>query len=722
LTFDGRGVSAGQKITLNFEKIVNAAGDRINGATVPTDIFVYQPLEFYLAARDNRVELNNITLCSNNPLAIPEKGELRQKIDANLEFELFGWDGSRKRNAPPSSDTVPNCKEGEFETNINIGLIPGSSYEFTIAAADLFGQTVTGNFSAQTGPMKESYTDLFLMQQDISVTTADKTTLTYGSENIDYADVSICKLTAYDYYRQRERLNGYAAARQNPLPENCLQTVQKRVQLPERYWLTNYFDVNVADGFDQPLGNYIVTLSNPFYKFYDGTARYLRSFITITGLSAAQKALNLSDYSYDGGMALTENQLDEIKNIYWVSDIKTLAPVSGARVSLYSGSKNVGEALTDASGVAMIKPVAGADLAVVQYGRDSTIIAGYDTKMNYASDAYNVRRAYIYTDRPIYRPGDKINIKGILRLGYDGNYQMWDGKEVKIDIRGPRWDTVATPAASVSDYGTFGAEYVLDGAAALGDYEICVKGSRDCGHFSVKEYSPAAFKVDATTSKDEYVSGDKIKIDVGAQYYFGVPVADADVEYTISSQNYYFDKYDESGYNFGYYEDCPANYCYGDKFIGRGVMKLDNEGKGTINETIDLQKIAGDSGYANSRIIIFDITAKNSMGQSISAQKSVIVHAGEVYLGAKASPFFAAAGQAVSIEAQAVDIDGKKSGADNVSAAVYKVDWIYAKRREAGGYYNYDWTKKRDLTTTVNLDSKGNGRYAGSAMFANEGE
>jgi len=213
--------------------------------------------------------------------------------------------------------------------------------------------------------------------------------------------------------------------------------------------------------------------------------------------------------------------------------------------------------------------------------------------MNYASDAYNIRRAitFIPDSTNLTVPGDKINIKGILRLGYDGNYQMWDNnKEITVTISDPHWNTLATFNTSVNEYGTFTAEYNLDNAAALGNYLICVKGSNDCASFSVKEYVPAAFKIDTSSNHDEYISQDKIKINLDAQYYFGVPVANADIEYTISSQNYYFDRYSQNGYNFGFYQDCPDRYCYGDKFIKRGTLKLDNDGKGTINEIIDLQK------------------------------------------------------------------------------------------------------------------------------------
>jgi len=716
LTFDAAKSSPGQTILVRLEKVVNFSGTKVNGESLEGKITVYPVLDYRVAANANRVELDTLTICSNNPLQVPDRKDFDNLVASETEYEIFSWGTSWRRDYDYRDDR-PTCNEGEFETNIGVGLVPSRDYRFALRISDVYGQTIEKSAQVATGPMENNYVGMFAMQQEVSVTTPGETKLTYGSKNITYADAVICKLGAYDFYRWQTRDSSGS-----PVPSSCLEKQTQRIEIGERYWLNNYFDLDITQGFANALGSYVVVLSHPQYTYYDGSRAYQTSYVTVTGLSAAQKAVNTSNYLSDDKASLTASQLDGLKNIYWVSNMKTLVPVSGANVTLYSGSNVVGKTVTDSRGVATLRPVAGADLAIVDYNGDSTVIAGYDTRMNWANSATNVRRAYLYSDRPIYRPGDKVNIKGILRLGYDGNYQMWENTQAQVTIRDPRWETAATIGADLDDFGAFTAEYTLDSAAALGNYEICVDGSYDCASFSVKEYVAAAYEVTATTQKEEYVSKDKVKVEVGANYYFGVPVANAEVEYTISSQNYYFHKYREGGYNFGYYEECETYYCYGDKFIGRGTLTLDKDGKGVINETIDLQKISGGTDYANSRIVVFDITATNSMGQSISAQKSVIVHAGQIYLGAKADPSFTPTGKAVEISALAVDTEGKISSARDVKAAVYSVDWVYAKRLEAGGSYNYDWTRKRDLVTTVNLDSKGNGKYSGSTAFAKEGE
>jgi uncharacterized protein YfaS (alpha-2-macroglobulin family) len=716
VTLDKDKIGAGQAINVSLDKIVNSDKQKINPEAQKIDLRVYRPLDFGLGGAD----LQKIVLCSNNPLDALQTKDIKTSISANRDFEAFSWWASRKKINP---DDYDSCAVGDFVTHISVGLMPQSDYHFTVNTKDVFGQTAQSAFDIRTGAMESHAVDIFPMQQLYSVTTPDKTKLVYGSKNITYAQIQICKLEALDFYREKKRLNRWSESTATPYPRGCVQAREFRVEIPERYWINNYFNINAADGFDQPLGNYIVTISHPQFMDYRKNPDHLYSFMTVTNMAAAQKTVDPSTHIDSSEITLSQDQLAGFENLYWVSDIKTLNAVSGATVTVYDkdGQKILGRGQTNDQGVARLAAVAGAGPAVVANGQDSAIVSNDDSRVNWGYPAANVKKAYMYTDRPIYRPGDTVNIKGVLRLGYDGNYQPWNSNEVVLEIKNPRRDAVWSQTLKINDFGTVQADMRLDSAAPLGTYRICVKDTYLCQNFDVKEYAPAAFKVETKAAKDEYASKEKIAIDVDAQYYFGVPVASAKAEYTISSQNYYFDRYAEGGYQFGFYDDCGGRYCYGDRFIGRGTLDLDNDGKGRINETIDLQKLAGDPGFANSRIIVFDITAKNSMGQSVSVQKSVIVHAGDIYIGAKAEPYFAAKNQDINLLAKTVDTSGEiASNTGPISAAIYRVDWIYAKRLEAGGNYNYDWEKKREAVKTVKLS--GSGDYSGKVAFDKEGE
>ena len=290
--------------------------------------------------------------------------------------------------------------------------------------------------------------------------------------------------------------------------------------------------------------------------------------------------------------------------------------------------------------------------------------------------------------------------------------------KVSLSVRNSKWDEIFKTDLTLDKFGTINTDFILANDAPLGNYSVCVMNI--CSYFDVQEYVPAAFEVKLNTDKEEYTSKDNVKIDIDANYYFGVPVENGEVSYVISSQNYFFDKYKDGYFRFGSfdYSSCYYNNCFDDKFILRGETILDSNGKGVIEENIDLENLFT---LSNSKIIVVDVTVKNSMGQSVSAQKSFIVHQGEFYLGIDTDPYFAGKNQEFSLKVKSVDVEGNPEFIRNIKGEIYKVTWVYAKRQEVSGSYSYKWEKKRDLVSEFNLETDQNGDYLKKIKLDKEG-
>ena len=729
LIFENEKIGLGEKLEINFERIVNSEGLTVNKEPIKREIVSYPEFKILRTSPWNNstgADLRSLTICTNNPIFAPDKKNYNDYFKANLDYEINYW-GSSWRIDYYYPGTV--CNIGEFSTNIDYGLMPFSNYSLELKLEDVFGQEQNYNLTFTTGEMPSFDLSFYHLQKTYNVTTPEKTKLTYAAKNMEYVNMEICKLSAFNFLSDLEK--GLRDTEPPSAVSNCQQIMRDRIELPKKYWINNYFKVNLKDYFTDPIGHYILTFSHPNYKTYYWVKKgqeinmpaYERTFLTVTNLSVAEKRISPEYVSYGVTESLTPNQLDTLSNLYWVIDIPTLEPVSGAKIDLYRGEQVFsGSYYTNDQGIALTKVIANLKGAIITKGEDSTIIPTAQSKLEWAENAFSARKIYLYTDKPIYRPSQEVFIKGIFRIGYDGNYEIDQTRKIRLEVFNSKNDKIfESPDLEMSDFGTFNTKIVLDKNAPLGNYRVCAQ-TYSCIFFDVQEYVPAAFEVNLKTDKEEYISKDNVNLDINAKYYFGVPLEGGEVTYTISSQNYYFDRYSDGYFGFDTYWYYWPPHPYGEKFILRGKTSLDEEGNAKISQLLDLEKLFKDKDQRKSKIIIFDVTVKNTQGQSVSAQKSFILHAGEFYLGLNADKSFLAKNEKVNLKVKSVDTQGKEKRVTDITLNLYKIDWIYSKRQEAGGGYQYNWEKKREPIKSYKFDTDGNGNHAQEIQISEEGE
>ncbi len=150
-------------------------------------------------------------------------------------------------------------------------------------------------------------------------------------------------------------------------------------------------------------------------------------------------------------------------------------------------------------------------------------------------------RVYGFTERPVYRPNQTVRFKEIIRRHEQGRYENAPSKTVNVRIRDPRGKLVFERSMTTNADGSLSGELTLGDEPPLGVYRIEVTiGKRnynpwECkgNQFRVEEYKKPEFKVEVAAAKPSYRVGDEIEIDVKAKYYFGEPVAEANVEYEV---------------------------------------------------------------------------------------------------------------------------------------------------------------------------------------------
>lgn len=243
----------------------------------------------------------------------------------------------------------------------------------------------------------------------------------------------------------------------------------------------------------------------------------------------------------------------------WVTDINGDA-ISNAEIRLYSSrGEKIREGRTDEQGLyqglvptgyqpmlvtARVGGTGDADVAVtgLNEGWDS-----YDGWVQYNNDPARYL-VYTYTDRPIYKPGQTINYKAIIRHDYDVRYSIpAEDAPITIHIRDPRNNLIQSTQMTTNEFGTVNGSFTISEGAPLGYYaiEIDIEGEISRQIFRIEDYRKPEYQVTLEPSNpqadNQLISGETLDLDVDVNYFFGEPVSNAKLTYRYYRLHPYYD-------------------------------------------------------------------------------------------------------------------------------------------------------------------------------------
>ncbi|MBW1871808.1 MAG: hypothetical protein JRJ19_07075 [Deltaproteobacteria bacterium] len=138
------------------------------------------------------------------------------------------------------------------------------------------------------------------------------------------------------------------------------------------------------------------------------------------------------------------------------------------------------------------------------------------------------------TDKPIYQPGQLINIRALLLNSHD--LKPLANEKVLFEVQDPKGNKVFKKRIKSNDFGIASAQFQLADEINLGNYQIeTLTENKTVAETAaktvvVKKYVLPKFKSQVTTDKDFYLPKQTIKGKVQVDYFFGKPVAGGKVE------------------------------------------------------------------------------------------------------------------------------------------------------------------------------------------------
>ncbi|HWQ27505.1 MAG TPA: MG2 domain-containing protein, partial [Dehalococcoidia bacterium] len=329
---------------------------------------------------------------------------------------------------------------------------------------------------------------------------------------------------------------------------------------------------------------------------------------------------------------------------------------------------------------------------------------------------------YVYTDRPIYRPGETVYIKGVVRSDDDARYAVPPrDPDLRLILRDSFGRVFDERPVDLSDMGTFDTEVQLNPEAATGTYSIELQrgeGAAETSYptvgyvlFQVAEFRKPEFEVAVTPGRESYVNGETIRATVQADLFFGAPLADADVRWQATSQPFFFSHEDYPGYSFADYQ---PRYDYADgpfyeiqqRVRSEGVGRTDARGRFSLSLPADV------SADPVSQIFNLEATVTDENGRSVSAVAPVVVHKGRFYIGLKPESYVAFADEPAAMALVTLDPDGEPVGNVGVTIRVYERKWRTVRERDELGQQRYRSEPEDTLVETLEARTAADGTGA----------
>ncbi len=344
----------------------------------------------------------------------------------------------------------------------------------------------------------------------------------------------------------------------------------------------------------------------------------------------------------------------------FVVDRHSGAPVASIPVRVWIDQQEVASSKTDANGLVdtAIKQAKPENVAVLATGDNFAI--NTPGAWNLGDDPNRNLKGYTYTDRPVYRPGDTVHFKTILRAQTPSGYVIPHGEDLQLELRDPQtYESIWTQKIKLSDMGTAHWEYVVPRDAHLGMYSLSMQmGDRyvEGVSFSVQEYKKPEYSVKVTAQTPRVLQGQPIKATIDARYYFGEPVGNAKVKWVVHTSTYWptgrYEVEDQADAG-GEGGDAEADEDYG------GEQQEEKSGTLDANGMLQIQVPTRIDSKHQDQVYRIEARVTDAGNREISGRGFAVATYGSFYLTAEPNSYVYQKGTTATVTVNAQDYDKK---------------------------------------------------------------
>jgi alpha-2-macroglobulin len=332
------------------------------------------------------------------------------------------------------------------------------------------------------------------------------------------------------------------------------------------------------------------------------------------------------------------------KMFVFANSLKTANGMPGVTINVYGNNNQlVGSAATNADGVAevpiTVRNYAGFKPAMViaKTADDFTYLPFSKTKVNTSRFDVGGKRnnstgldAFIYAERDIYRPGEKINYSLVLR---DRTWKSPGEIPVKIKFLLPNGKELKSFRRSLNEQGALDGSVDISTFAITGSYSLELYSSNDVllgtKNFQVEEFVPDRIKLSTKLNKAYLQPNDKASLQINAVNFFGPPAANRKWETEIQVKQKQFSSKNHIGFDFS----LENQKDFFDKDVREGIT--DGNGEASIEYAVPNLYMNTGLLQANFYTTVFDET-----GRPVSRLTSSDIYTQSIFNGIKSDGYY----------------------------------------------------------------------------------
>ncbi|MEH0158703.1 MG2 domain-containing protein [Limibacter armeniacum] len=453
-------------------------------------------------------------------------------------------------------------------------------------------------------------------------------------------------------------------------------------------------------------GQYLIDLNIPDSKPFEGVyvltvrstdQRYLK----------ARKLVAVSDIGLiakRGGNSIT----------VFANSVMTTEPLADVEVTLVStNNQEVYTLKTNASGVAQFKdlkstvPGFDVNMLLAKKGNDFNYMHFRQTEVEkYRYEVGGMRSnvtglmAYLYGDRNLYRPGETIHLKTVVR---DSQWKAVQDLPIKLKVLMPDGNEFVSEKAELNKQGTYETDVKLPASTITGTYSVELHTANDVllssYKVSVEEFMPDRIKVNVNTDKESLKTEEALVLKAQALNLFGPPAAGRNYEVEMQLSKQYFSPKDLREYDFSLKGMDNLRF---EKEYREG--QTDNEGN--LEEQFAIAKNFKNKGLLEGKIYttVFDET-----GRPVNRITRFEVVTQDVFVGIKNTDRYIKARSQMQVPLVAVNHTGKVYKSAKARLKLIKYDWQSVLERNNYGRYRYVSNKKERVIADKQISLNGSG-------------